>query len=549
MEDELTLMDVFKVLARRWKLIVAVTLIPTIVVAGMLLFIAQTTYTSTAIVMVSDTRPTVTVTNPDQLADPLVNLPMASVVAYQTLAKDPSLSQEVIDKAGLAGEPWNMTVRNLASAVKISSVTNSGLIQIDVTLTDRDKAALAANTLAEGLVARGESISKTSLPAAQQGLKDAYDSAKSALQAVEQELAALYSKRDSAADLTRVRDTAADQFTTYRAEVQTLIPAAQQRLKDAYVSAKSALQAVEQQLAALYSKRDSVSELTSVRDTILGQVNGYRAQVQTLETEIRAQQASLTTKQSTLASTGQYLTTTKSITDDQTLLDVAKATSGQSVLDLAQLNMTSQEINPVWQSLTSDTTSLKTDIAYKTELKVLLEKTIPGLESRVLDLNKRIDAENQAITNMQRRKDVLAAEFDLATANYVSSLKLEDFKAVYEKTLPGLESTVLDLNARIDAENQAITKAERKKSLLAAEFDLASANYVSSLKLEGNPLPPVSVVQQAIPADEKDAGGRSTKVAITLVAALLLGILLAFLIDYIQTARAVETVGRRSKES
>jgi uncharacterized protein involved in exopolysaccharide biosynthesis len=70
MEDELTLMDMFKVLARRWKLIVAVTLIPTIVV-------------------VSDTTVTVTLQNLGQLADPVVTLPTASVVAYQTLVRDP----------------------------------------------------------------------------------------------------------------------------------------------------------------------------------------------------------------------------------------------------------------------------------------------------------------------------------------------------------------------------------------------------------------------------------------------------------------------------
>jgi capsular polysaccharide biosynthesis protein len=431
MEDELTLMDVLRVFARRWKLIVAVTLIPTIVAAGVLLVTAKSMFTSTAIVMVSDTTVTVTLQNLGQLANPLVTLPTASVVAYQNLAKDPALGQEVIDKAGLAGEPWNMTVRKLASAVKISSVSGSGLIQIDVTLADRDKAALAANALAEGLVARGESISKTSMPAAQQGLKESYD------------------------------------------------------------AAESALQAVEQQLAALYSKRDSVTELTSVRDTVVGQFNTYQAQVQTLATEIRAQQLSLVTKQSALAGTHQYLTTTKSIADDQTLLDVAKATSGQSVLDLARLNMTSQQINPVWQSLTSDVTGLTTDIAYKTSLKALYEKTIPGLESRVLDLNQRIDAENKTITSTQRSKDLLDAKFSLATTNYVSSLK-----------------------------------------------------YV-----EGNPLPPVRVVQRAIPADEKDAGGRATKVAVTFVAALLLSILLAFLIDYIQTARAAEAAGRHPQES
>jgi capsular polysaccharide biosynthesis protein len=431
MEDELMLMDVLKVLARRWKLIVTVTLIPTIVVAGLLLFAIKPTFTSTAIVMVSDTTVTVALQNLGQLADPVVTLPTASVMAYQTLARDPALSQEVIDKAGLAGGAWNMSVRTLESAVKISSIMGSGLIQIDVTLSDRDKAALAANALADGLVARGESISKTPMPTAQQGLKESYD------------------------------------------------------------AAKSALQEVEQQLAALYSKQDSVTELTSVRDTVARQLNTYRAQVQTLETDIRALQLNLATKQSALAGIHQYLTTTKSIADDQTLLDVAKATSGQSVLDLARLNMTSQEINPVWQSLTSDVIGLKTDIAYQTSLKSLYEKTIPGLESRVLDLNQRIDAENKTITSTQRSKDLLDAKFSLATTNYVSSLK-----------------------------------------------------YV-----EGNPLPPVRVVQRAVAADEKTAGGRSVKVAVTLVAALLLGILLAFLVDYIQSARAAEVAERRAKES
>jgi capsular polysaccharide biosynthesis protein len=430
MEDELTLMDVLRVFARRWKLIVAITLIPTMVVAGVLLVAMKPTFTSTAIVMVSETKPTVTLQDSNQLGVTLVTLPTASVVAYQNLAKDPSLSQEVIDKAGLAGEPWNMTVRKLAEAVKISSVKDSSLIQIDVKLTDRDKAATAANALADGLVARGESISRTSMPAAQQGLKDTYD------------------------------------------------------------AAKTALENIEQQLAALYSKQDSADELTRVRDTVEGQFHTYRAQVQTLETEIRALQLNLATKQSALASTHQYLTTTKSITDDQTLLDVAKATSGQSVLDLARLNMTSQQINPVWQSLTSDVTGVTTDIAYKTSLKALYEKTIPGLESRVLDLNTRIDTENETITSTQRSKD-----------------------------------------------------------LLSAEFNLANTNYVSSLKLEGNPLPPVRLVQRAIPADEKDAGGRAVKLAVTMMAALLLGILLAFLVDYVQSARAAEAAGHRAKES
>ena len=131
-------------------------------------------------------------------------------------------------------------------------------------------------------------------------------------------------------------------------------------------------------------------------------------------------------------------------------MDVAKATSNQSVLDLAGLSMVSQQVNPLWESLTSDVSSISADITTKTGLKVLCERIIAQLES-------------------------------------------------------------------------------------------PSPN--------DNSQSPIQIERRAVPADEKDAGGRSTTVAVTLVAALLLSILLAFLVDYIQTARAAEAEARRSKES
>jgi len=144
------------------------------------------------------------------------------------------------------------------------------------------------------------------------------------------------------------------------------------------------------------------------------------------------------------------LVTTQSIVNNQTLLDIAKATSNQSVLDLAGLSMVSQQVNPLWQSLTSDVSSISADITTKTGLKALCEKIIAQLESPSTD----------------------------------------------------------------DASQS-----------------------------------PIQIEQRAVPANQKDAGGRSTTVAVTLVAALFLSILLAFLIDYIQTANAAEAEARRTKES
>ena len=351
MEDELTLMDVFKVLARRWKLIVAVTLVPTIVVAGVLLFVAKPTYTSTVTVLVAQqsvvpqglgqldtSQHSVFPQGLGPLAILVANQPVATIETYVSLAQDPSLYRRVIQQLQLSGE----TASSLAQAVKITSAKDTNIITINVKLGDKNLAAAVANAVAEQLVERAKGI------------------------------------------------------------------------------------------------------------LVAEQLSNTRAYLRPLSVDIQAQQTALVAKRAALVGVPKVLTTMQSIVNNQTLLDVAKATSNQSVLDLAGLSMVSQEVNPLWESLSSDVSTISADITAKTGLKTLCEQTIAQLESSSTD--------------------------------------------------DGSQS-------------------------------------------------PIQIEQRAVPADEKDAGGRSTKVAVTLVAALLLGILLAFLVDYIQTALAAEAGARQAKES
>jgi capsular polysaccharide biosynthesis protein len=340
MEDELTLMDAFRVLARRWKLIVAVTLVPTVAVTTLLLFALTPAYTSTARVAVAQQG--VVPQGIAQLATLAAAQPIATPATYVSMAQAPGLYQQIIEQLQLSGEPGHMTASTLAQAVKVSSVKDTNIIAIEVKLGDKDQAAAVANAVADHLIehAKGAAV--------------------------------------------------AEQMSTYRAYLHPLL------------------------------------------------------------VDIEVQQTALEAKRAALAGIPKVLTTTKSIVNDQTLLDVAEATSSQSVLELGRLSMVSQEVNPLWISLTSDITSMTADIATKTGLKALCERMIGQLEA------------------------------------------------------PSL------------------------------------GNDTQS---------PIRIEQRAIPADERDATGRGSKVAVTFVAALLLGVLLAFLVDYVQTARAAEATARRGKES
>src|SRR5450759_5955551 len=136
MEDELMLMDVFKVLARRWKLIVAVTLIPTILVAGVLLVATKPTFTSTATVWVSQQSvvPQQSMVVPQglgPLATLMANQSVATVATYVSLAQDPGLYRRVIEQLQLSSKPWRLTARTLARAGKVTSTKDTNMIAID----------------------------------------------------------------------------------------------------------------------------------------------------------------------------------------------------------------------------------------------------------------------------------------------------------------------------------------------------------------------------------------------------------------------------------
>src|SRR5664280_2091321 len=269
MEDELTLMDMFKVLARRWKLIVAVTLIPTIVAAGVLLLAIKPTFTSTATVLVSQQSvvPQQSMVVPQglgPLATLMANQSVATIATYVNLAQDPSLYRRVIEQLQLSGE----TASTLARAVKVTSTIDTNMITINVKLGDKDLAAAVANAIAEQLVEGAKGI------------------------------------------------------------------------------------------------------------MVAEELNNTRAYLPPLLVDIQSQQTALAAKRAALVGVPKVLTTMQSIVNNQTLLDVAKATSNQSVLDLAGLSIVSQEINPLWDSLTSDVSSIAADITAKTGLKALCERII-----------------------------------------------------------------------------------------------------------------------------------------------------------------------------
>lgn len=147
MENEIDLRQYIRVLIRRWKLIVSITVIA-VIVAVLVSFTSAAVYEAEATVIITGTRAeivfepkyrTYSLQEDKELRETLV-----------ALVKSSSVAAEAIERLGDELEPENQSIRNILSKVTVN--TSGDLIGISVNSTDPEESAAIANAWAESYV-------------------------------------------------------------------------------------------------------------------------------------------------------------------------------------------------------------------------------------------------------------------------------------------------------------------------------------------------------------------------------------------------------------
>ncbi|MBR7552539.1 YveK family protein [Allobacillus sp. GCM10007491] len=138
MEETISLQEIFQVIKKRMKLIIAITVAAVLVSALITLFILTPKYEASSQFIVSQSEPTQEV----NINDIRTNVEMINT--YNVIITSPAIMDQVIEELDL-----NLSNGALASKISVANAQNSQVVNVTATDTDPAVAANIANTTVE----------------------------------------------------------------------------------------------------------------------------------------------------------------------------------------------------------------------------------------------------------------------------------------------------------------------------------------------------------------------------------------------------------------
>lgn len=144
MEDEIDLRQYIEVLLKRWKWIVALTLIAALMAAVISFFVLQPTYEASALILITSPRYQLRF---DPRLETVSDIETASK-AYPSLAMSDDLLQKVLDELNPSLDESERKLQVLRGKVSASAGADPSLLELKASNGDREQAAHIANTWA-----------------------------------------------------------------------------------------------------------------------------------------------------------------------------------------------------------------------------------------------------------------------------------------------------------------------------------------------------------------------------------------------------------------
>jgi len=302
LEEEINLRDLIEVLIKGKWIIIGLTVI-SILAAGLISFNLPPTYEAKAVLLVKGVQQAIPKegSDLDALLSMISQYPSMSMETYANQVSNPVILDRVIEKLGLDREKYNPF--SLQKALQVESVKGTNLINIKLQGEDKKLITEVVNAVAEEFVAFISETSRESL----------------------------------------------GQSTAFLVE----------RMKEEEGKIEGAVSEYKKFL----EQPRGVNELRQEVQTKLEVINEFNKQLVRNKVEINSIKVSLEQVEKDLAETPEVLTTKKALSDDMYFYDATKKVDGELPGDLSQLQITNEEINPVYINLKQTKVNLKRRLA------------------------------------------------------------------------------------------------------------------------------------------------------------------------------------------
>ena len=561
-EQEVDLRDYINVLLKRKKLIIGITL-AAIIIAGILsYFVLPKVYEATATFLVAN--PNIGTSTPassfEQAVNPITFMTNPSIATYSELIKRPSFLETIISENGFSKE---LTPVTLSQSINITNPKDSNLIIVKVQLSDPEKAYKIAKAISEKFPKYAQDLNKIDISSLVSFIEGEIQGAEKDLETKEK------AYKDSLSSfvsdiLTRAKQELQEKEVSYLSEASKLAT-------DELNLALTNLLKVTNEYQAFLASTDNITILTKKIDVKLSELSQYQDTLSKLQISIETTHAKLADLTGQISKESQFITLKQSVADSPFLIQLINNPDNPNFKELANLQMESTQLNPLYQQLSSQISTLQatlteiTEQASKTQkiseenLKEIyaLQKELADKQVTLEKLQRNLDLSkddysnafthygdfgtmlslntggllNRVATFKTRQEQLIALhrQLDEAQANYNISFSIYKDNSTLDNIdiggLISLDPTLRDEQLKYISLKRNLTLAQDKYGLLKKGYNEAKilgTMNIENLKLALEPLMPEKPVKP----------NKKLNVAIAGVAALFFSILLAFFLEY-----------------
>lgn len=376
--EEISLRELIETLLKRKSMIVGVTVLAVLASAIVSFFILEPVYETKMVLMASNFSDKLQSipnngTGVDNILSSLSQYPNMTMDTYKEQVKAPKVMRETIEELGLE-EMYD--IGSLAKAISLETVPNTNLLNIKMQAQDPELAAKIVNTVGTKFVAF-------------------------------------------------VSDKAKEQATTTSAYIETQIEVEKDQLDKSLVELKDFL-----------AQPQGVNELTQEVDAKLLLVTEYKTSLIQEELQREVLQKSINKIKADLEKEKPLITTEKSILEDSILSDLATDNTGKSTIDIANIKMSNEEVNPVYIALKEK----------EAEVGILLSQTeakIQMLKSQTEDVQQQVEGLQVKLAEKQHQERLINQKVEIAQNTYDAFTRKHEELRVTESAQVGESNMIV----------------------------------------------------------------------------------------------------------
>ncbi len=387
-----------------------------------------------------------------QLINPANYWVKPAISTYSQILTNPSFLKRILEREGMQN---NMKAYELISHISVTSPKDSNLIIVKVNFNDPETTYKIAKAISEEFVDFAKNLNNADIPPLMEYLEKEIKNSEKELRKKEKEYRDFLSEFISDI-LSKTERKLKEQESVYIEKATKLV------MNELSLSMNNLLRSAKEYQDFLSSK-DNITILTEKLNAKLSNISNYYSSISSIKINIEEKERKLRELLNQIAKESEFVTLKRSVADSPFLTQLINL-DNPNFKELANLQMETTELNPVYTELKTEISELQSELAALVKKEEVMEKTKDETLKEIYAIQKQLGNKKRDLEKFQRAFDIAKSNYSQAVSHY------KNINSILSEDVGGL--IVKDPELRKGREELVSLKRELEKAEKDYEFSL-----------------------------------------------------------------------------